>query len=222
MSDLRVGVLASGRGSNLQAILDACAEGRVDATPAVVASDNRDATALERAGKAGVPARFVDPEGRSRREHEEALADVLDGNDVELVCLAGYMRVLTDWFVDRYRGRLVNIHPSLLPSFKGLHGQRDALERGVKIAGCTTHLVTEEVDAGPIIMQAAVPVRADDDVDSLSQRILAREHEIYPRTIQLFAEDRIRVEDGTVHVEGGDEDPGPRALTWPPVDLEGD
>lgn len=222
MSDLRVGVLASGRGTNLQAILDACAEGRVDATPAVVVSDNRDATALDRAEKAGVPARFVDPEGRSRREHEEAVAAVLDEAVAELVCLAGYLRVLTDWFVDRYRGRLVNVHPSLLPSFKGLHGQRDALERGVKIAGCTTHLVTEDVDAGPIIMQAAVPVRADDDVDALAERILAQEHEIYPRTIQLFADDRIRLVDGTVHVEGQDEDPGPRVLAWPPVPLEGD
>jgi phosphoribosylglycinamide formyltransferase-1 len=220
MTDLRVAVLASGRGTNLQAILDACQDGRVDATPAVAVSDDRDAQALDRAEKAGVPARLVDPEDRSRREHEEAVADVVDGNDAELVCLAGYLRVLSDWFVERYRGRLVNVHPSILPSFKGLHGQRDALEHGVKVAGCTTHFVTEEVDAGPVIMQAAVPVAADDTVDDLADRILAQEHEIYPRTIQLFADDRISLEGRTVHIDGLDEDPRPRALRWPPVDLE--
>lgn len=201
MSHLRVGVLASGRGTNLQAILDASEAGEVDATVEVVVSDVADATALERARTHDVPAEFVDPEGLDREAHDRRVLEVLDVRDLDLVCLAGYMRILSAPFVARYRGRLVNIHPSLLPAFQGLHAQRQALEYGVRITGCTTHLVDEEVDHGPILLQAAVPVHPDDTEETLARRILAQEHVLYPRTIQLFAQDRVRVEGRRVTIE---------------------
>ncbi len=189
---LRVGVLASGRGSNLQAILDAIEAGQLAARVVVVVSDRADAQALDRARRHGVKAVFVDPRQHPEREvFDRAVAAVLDEHRVELVCLAGFMRILTPGFVAAYRDRIMNIHPALLPSFPGLHAQRQALAYGAKIAGATVHFVDEGVDTGPIILQAAVPVLDDDTEETLSARILAEEHRIYPRAIQLFAEGRL-------------------------------
>lgn len=224
MSRLRVGVLASGRGTNLQSILDASEAGEITADVVAVASDNGDAPALERAERHGVPHRFVDPAGLPREDHEDQVAAFLETHDVELVCLAGYMRLLTSGFLQRFPQRVVNIHPSLLPAFKGLAAQEQAWEYGVRIAGCTTHIVTEEMDHGPVLLQAAVPVLQDDDADTLAARILEKEHEIYPATVQLFAEDRVRVEGRRAIIEGGEaeagrdvDDAATPSLVWPPT-----
>lgn len=185
-------VLASGRGSNLQAILDAIEVGQLAARVVVVVSDRADAQALDRARRHGVKAVFVDPRQHPDREaFDRAVAAVLDEHRVELVCLAGFMRLLTPGFVAAYHDRIMNIHPALLPSFPGLHAQRQALAYGAKIAGATVHFVDEGVDTGPIILQAAVPVLDDDTEETLSARILVEEHRIYPRAIQLFAEGRL-------------------------------
>jgi phosphoribosylglycinamide formyltransferase-1 len=184
---LRIGVLVSGRGSNLQAILDAAAEGGLDAEVALVVSDRPDAPALCRAGERGVESRVVERKDFPNAEaFENAMAGALEERGVELVVLAGFMRVLGLAFVRRFEGRIVNIHPSLLPSFPGLHAQRQALRHGVKIAGCTVHLVDETLDGGPILAQAAVPVLEDDTEESLSERILKEEHKLLPETIQRF------------------------------------
>ena len=186
---LRVGVLASGRGSNLQAILDATRLPEFPARVVVVIADRERAMALERAAAAGVPGVFLDPKAYGDREaYDAALLACLDAHGVELVCLAGFMRILGAAFVRRLRGRLINIHPSLLPAFPGLHAQRQALEHGVKVAGVTVHFVDEGVDTGPIIAQASVPVRDDDTEESLSERILVQEHRLYPDVIRRFAE----------------------------------
>jgi len=187
-------VLASGRGSNLQAIIDAIEAGRLDALLAVVISDRPEAQALERARKHGAEALFLDPKLHQGREaFDRAVLAVLQEHRVELVCLAGFMRILTPIFVQTFKGRIMNIHPALLPAFPGLHAQRQALERGVKVAGATVHFVDEGVDTGPIILQAAVPVLEDDTEETLSARILAEEHRIYTRAIQLFAEGRLSI-----------------------------
>lgn len=192
---LRLGVLVSGRGSNLQSIMDAISEGRLAARVAVVVSNKAGAPALARARRAGIPAVFADPAAcGSREDHDAAVVRVLREHDVELVVLAGYMRLLTPIFIEAFRHRVVNIHPSLLPAFTGLHAQRQALGCGVKVAGCTVHFVDEGLDSGPIILQAAVPVLEDDTEESLSARILAEEHRIYPEAIGLIAEGRVRVE----------------------------
>jgi len=191
---LRVGVLASGRGSNLQAILDATRAPGFPARVAVVVADRERAVALERAAAAGVPAVFLDPKAyRDREAYDTALLACLERHRVELVCLAGFMRILGAPFVRALRGRLVNIHPSLLPAFPGLHAQRQALDHGVKIAGVTVHFVDEGVDTGPIIAQASVPVRDDDTEESLSERILVEEHRLYPEVVRRFAEGRLRL-----------------------------
>ena len=187
-----LGVLVSGRGSNLQAILDAIAAGRCPARVAVVASDRKDCAALDRARRAGVPAVHLDPAAwPDRAAFDRALARALDEHGVELVCLAGYMRVLSPEFVRRYPGRILNVHPALLPAFPGLHAVRQALEHGVKVAGATIHLVDEGVDTGPIVLQAAVPVREDDTEADLTARIQAEEHRLYPEAIRLLAEGRL-------------------------------
>ena len=199
---LGVGVLASGRGSNLQAILDEIACGRLDAAVRVVVSDIPDAFALERARLAGVPAVFVDPRDAGGKEtFERRVADVLRGHGVELVVLAGYMRILSPAFIARFEGRLLNIHPSLLPMFPGLNTHERALEEGVKIHGCTVHFVTAQLDHGPIVIQAAVPVRADDTPATLSARVLAQEHRIYPQAIRWFAEGSLVNLHGRVNVQ---------------------
>jgi phosphoribosylglycinamide formyltransferase-1 len=182
-----MGVLVSGRGSNLGAILDAAREGRLDAEVVLVVSDRPDASALRRAEERGVESRVAERKDFPDAESfENAIAGLLEERGVELVVLAGFMRVLGPAFVRRFAGRIVNIHPSLLPSFPGLHAQRQALRHGVKIAGCTVHLVDETLDGGPILAQAAVPVLEGDTEESLSERILKEEHKLLPETIQKF------------------------------------
>ncbi len=198
---LSLGVLVSGRGTNLQAILEAAATGRIPAAVRVVVSDNPKAQALKRAEKYGIPAVVVQPgDCRDRQAFDRRLIDTLVGYRVDLVCLAGFMRVLGPQVVQAFRGRIMNIHPSLLPAFPGLDAQRQALEYGVKVAGCTVHFVDEGVDTGPIILQAAVPVREDDDVESLAQRILEHEHRTYIEAIRLYAEGRLRIEGRCVKI----------------------
>lgn len=198
---LPVGVLASGRGSNLQAILDAIAAGRCPARVTVVLSDRRDAPALERARRAGVEAVHVDPARSSdRAAFDRAIQDVLEKHAVELVCLAGYLRLLTPGFVAAFRGRILNVHPALLPAFPGLHAQRQALAHGAKVTGATVHLVDEGTDTGPIVLQAAVPVRDDDTEATLAARILIEEHRLLPEAIRLFAEGRLDVRGRRVHI----------------------
>ena len=191
---LAVGVLASGRGSNLQAILDACARPAFPARVVVVISDRERSLALERARTAGVEALWMNPKDFTDREtFDLALVRELQARQVGLVCQAGYMRILSPVYIRAFAGRSLNIHPSLLPAFPGLHAQRQALEHGVKVAGATVHFADEAVDSGPIVMQAAVPVAPDDTEETLSARILAEEHRIYPEAIRLFAEGRLRI-----------------------------
>ncbi len=195
--------LISGRGSNLEAILR-CARAEdwarmLEARVACVISNRANAAGLAFARDAGVPARVIaHGDFASREAFEAALADAIDADAPALVVLAGFMRVLTPRFVDRYQGRLINIHPSLLPLFPGLHTHRRALEAGVKVHGCTVHFVSGEVDGGPIIAQAAVGVRADDTEDSLAARVLAQEHCLLPRCVRWICEGRIRLENGRV------------------------
>jgi phosphoribosylglycinamide formyltransferase-1 len=192
---LRLGVLASGRGSNLQAIIDAIEKGTLEALLAVVLSNKSDAPALERARKHGAPAIFLDPKATPGREqYDHVLLEQLRKHDVELVALAGYMRIVTPVLIDAYRYRMMNIHPSLLPAFPGLAAQKQALDWGVKTSGCTVHFVTEGVDTGPIIRQAAVPVCEGDTEETLAARILVEEHRLYPEAIQFFAQGRLTVE----------------------------
>ncbi len=182
----RVAVLISGRGSNLQSIIDAIADRRLDATLAVVVSNRADAVGLTRAKDAGIEALFLSPTAYPDREaYDGAIAQLLLARDVNLVCLAGYMRVVGPRLLTAFPNRILNIHPSLLPSFPGLHAQRQALEHGVAVSGATVHLVTDGLDDGPIVLQAAVPVRSDDTEDTLSARILSEEHRIYPEAIQI-------------------------------------
>lgn len=199
---LRLAVLASGRGSNLGAILDACRGTDFPARVALVVSDREQAHALTRARHQGVQAVFLDPKAHGdRAAYDAALLATLDGHRVGLVCLAGFMRLLGPAFVAAWRGRLMNVHPALLPAFPGLHAQRQALEYGVRVAGATVHLVDDGVDTGPIILQASVPVRADDTEASLSARILVEEHRLYPEAIRLFAEGRLALDGRRVRVK---------------------
>lgn len=196
MDRLRVGVLASGRGSNLAAILDRSLAGDIDVEVAIVLSDVENATALDRARAAGVPAMYIPP-GRFRSrlepETERRYVETLREHDVALVALAGFMRILHDDFLNSFAGGVVNIHPSLLPSFPGLDAQRQAIEHGVKWSGATVHFVDAGVDSGPIILQAAVPVLDEDTPESLAARIIHEEHRIYPEALQLIAERRIAI-----------------------------
>jgi len=197
----RIGALISGRGSNLAAILQASAAGRIPAPVALVVSNVAGAPGLDHARRAGVRHEVIDHRGSAgREEHDRTVAALLDDAGVTLVCLAGYMRLLSPWFLGRYRGRVLNIHPSLLPAFPGLHAQRQALRHGAKVTGCTVHIVDEGLDSGPIVLQAAVPVEADDDEEALSARILRQEHRIYPEAIRLFCEDRLEVIGRTVRI----------------------
>jgi len=192
---LRVGVLVSGRGSNLQALLDASARREYPAEVVVVISDRERAPALDRARAAGVEALFVNPKDFADRESFDlALVRELTARRVDLACNAGFMRILSAAYVRAFAGKAMNIHPSLLPAFPGLHAQRQALEHGAKVAGVTVHFVDEgPVDAGPIILQASVPVLQDDTEESLSARILAEEHRLYPEAVRLFAEGRLSI-----------------------------
>jgi phosphoribosylglycinamide formyltransferase-1 len=199
-----VGVLASGRGSNLEAILDAAAAADYPAEVVLVVSDRERAPALERARSRAVPAIFLDAKAHADRDaYEASLLAILREHKVELVCLAGFMRILGPLLVDAFRGRILNIHPSLLPAFPGLGAQRQALEYGVRIAGATVHFVDGGVDTGPIVLQASVPVHGGDTEASLSARILAEEHRLYPQAIQLFAAGQLRIAGRRVLVETG-------------------
>jgi phosphoribosylglycinamide formyltransferase-1 len=203
---LRVAVLASGRGSNLQAMIDAIEARQVQAKIVAVISNKKDAVALERARKHGLTDLFVDPKpfaGRpdSREAYDRAILEVLQQHEVELVLLAGYMKIVTAVLVNAYANRMMNIHPSLLPSFPGLDVQKKAIDWGCKLAGCTVHFVTEGVDEGPIIIQAAVPILDDDTAETLAARILVQEHTIYPRAVSLFAEGRLRVDGRRVFID---------------------
>jgi phosphoribosylglycinamide formyltransferase-1 len=198
----RAGVLVSGRGSNLQALLDAARAGRLGGEVAVVVSNVAAAPALDKARAAGVPAVVCDHRGRPREEHDRAVLRVLQEHGVDLVCLAGYMRLLSPPFLSAFPHRVVNIHPSLLPAFPGLDAQRQAWEHGVKVSGATVHLVEEALDAGPIVMQEAVEVRPGDTPDMLAARILEAEHRIYPRAVRLLLSGRWRLEGRRVVSEG--------------------
>jgi phosphoribosylglycinamide formyltransferase 1 len=191
---LAVGVLVSGRGSNLQALLDACAAPEFPARVVVVISDREHAPALQRARAAGIEAVWINPKDFATRESFDlTLVRELEKRQVGLVCNAGFMRILSPVYVQAFAGRALNIHPSLLPAFPGLHAQRQALEHGAKVAGCTVHFVDEAVDAGPIVLQAAVPVEPDDTEETLSALILKEEHRIYPNAVRLFAEGRLQI-----------------------------
>ncbi len=205
---LRVAVLASGRGSNLQAVIDAIEAGQVQAKIVAVISNKKEAVALERARTHKLTDIFVDPKpyaGRpdSREAYDRELLQILNQHDVKLVLLAGYMKIVTKVLVDAFANRMMNIHPSLLPSFPGLDVQKKAIDWGCKLAGCTVHFVTEGVDEGPIILQAAVPILDQDTSETLAARILQQEHKIYPKAVQLFAQGRLRVEGRRVFIEEG-------------------
>ncbi|MFM8550700.1 MAG: phosphoribosylglycinamide formyltransferase [Nitrospiraceae bacterium] len=207
MPKLRLGVLASGRGSNLQAIIDAIEAGTLQAEIALVLSNKQEAVVLERARKHRIETHFLDPKPfkdrpDAREAYDRAILEVLGKHRVELVILAGYMKIVTSVLIDAYTNRMMNIHPSLLPSFPGLEVQKKALDWGVKIAGCTVHFVTEGVDEGPIIAQAAVPILDGDTPEVLAARILVQEHKLYPRAIQLYAEGKLKVEGRRVVVAG--------------------
>ena len=194
-------ILISGRGSNMQAIIEANLPVRV----AAVISNRSEAAGLAWAAKRGIATQSVDHRAYETREaFDAALAGAIETHRPDLVVLAGFMRILGDLFVARFSGRMLNIHPSLLPVFPGLHTHRRAIEEGVKVHGTTVHFVTPALDHGPIVIQAAVPVLPDDDEDSLSARVLAEEHRIYPRAVRWFVEDRLVVRDVVVRVKGGD------------------
>lgn len=209
MAALRLGVLASGRGSDLQSLLDAHQQGLIRSNVVCVVSDKKDAKALDRARNNKIPAIAIEavaglPVAERRRKHEEAILQELQRHEVSLVVLAGYMRILTPFLIKAYPNRIINIHPALLPSFPGAHGQKQALDYGVRIAGCTTHFVDELVDHGANILQAAVAVKPDDTEQTLSKRILAAEHQILPRTVQLLEEGRIRIDGRHARIDGND------------------
>jgi len=199
-------VLVSGNGSNLQALIDACAAPEYPAQIVLVISNNAQAFALSRAREANLPAQVIEHGAfPSREEFEAALLRALAEHDVRLLCLAGFMRLLSPGFLRSFPGRVMNIHPALLPSFPGLHGARQALAHGVKITGCTVHFVDEGTDTGPVIVQAAVPVLPDDDEASLASRILEEEHRIYPLAVRWFAEGAMAVQGRRVSVRGAPE-----------------
>jgi phosphoribosylglycinamide formyltransferase 1 len=212
----RVGVLISGRGSNLAALIAAAAAPDYPAVVAVVVSNRPDAAGLPRAAAAGVETAVVDHKAfADRLTFEHALDRALGDAEVEIVCLAGFMRLFTPWFVERWAGRMLNIHPSLLPAFRGVDTHAQALEAGVLIHGCTVHFVTDDLDAGPIVAQAAVAVRPDDTAETLAARVLAQEHRIYPMALRMVCEGSVRLVGDRVRHERHWSDDG--ALTAPPV-----
>jgi phosphoribosylglycinamide formyltransferase-1 len=213
-----IAVLVSGGGTNLQSIIDAIEAKRLDAKIEVVLSNRADAYGLVRAKKHGVATEVLDHKNFSSRDaYDQAVVDLLRARGVELVVLAGFMRLLSPVFVRAYSNRIMNIHPALLPSFPGLHVQKKAVEHGVRFSGCTVHFVNEECDEGPIIIQAVVPVFPDDTEETLAARILRQEHQIYPRAIQLYAEGRLRVVGRKVMVDKQRKDDS-QVLIQPPLE----
>jgi phosphoribosylglycinamide formyltransferase-1 len=213
-----IGVLISGSGTNLQAIIDAIQAKKLDANIEVVLSNKADAYGLARAQNHGIRTEVLDHKAFASREaYDQAVVDLLRARGVELVVLAGFMRLLSPVFIKAYSNRIINIHPALLPSFPGLHVQKKALDHGVRFAGCTVHFVNEDCDEGPIIIQAVVPVFPDDSEEQLAARILKQEHRIYPRAIQLYAEGRLHVVGRRVLVDRLAKDES-QALIQPPLD----
>ena len=216
VSKLKTAVLISGRGSNLQSLIDAVSAHGFPAEISLVISNLPDAGGLERAANANILTQVIPHKDyKIRQEFDEALDVALRAKDIQLVCLAGFMRLLTPWFVERWQDKLINIHPSLLPSFKGLHTHRQALAAGIKIHGCTVHFVRPHVDDGPIIVQAAVPVYADDTEETLAARVLIEEHKIYPAALRWIAENRVNVMDAKVFL--ANEFKSNRVLNVPPI-----
>jgi phosphoribosylglycinamide formyltransferase-1 len=200
---VNLGVLVSGSGSNLQSVIDNIEKGTLPAKIRIIISNNPEAFAIERARKHNIPAVVIEPKGTgSREEYDQKLVDALKSHDVELVVLAGFMRVLSPLFLRAFPMRIMNIHPAILPSFPGTHGQKKAFDYGVKFSGCTVHFADEGVDTGPIIIQGIVPVYDTDTEETLSQRILKEEHRIYPKAIKLYAEGKLLVEGRKVRVKG--------------------
>jgi phosphoribosylglycinamide formyltransferase 1 len=199
---LRIAVLVSGRGSNLEALLETTRRSEFPARVVLVVSDRERARALERAAAHGVPSVFLNPKDFGDRDtYDAALSRVLEEHRIGLVCLAGFMRILGGAFVRAWHGRLMNVHPSLLPAFPGLHPQRQALDAGARISGATVHFVDEGIDTGPIVLQSSVPVEAEDTEETLAARILVEEHRLYPQAVRLFAEGRLRIAGRKVIVE---------------------
>lgn len=190
----KLAVLVSGRGSNLQAIIDSIENNNLAAEISLVLSNVKEAYALERGKKHGLESIFLDPKKfPTRADYEQQMIDLLQSKSIDLVCLAGFMRILGKKFIETFLGKIINIHPSLLPAFPGLDVQRKALEHGAKFSGCTVHFVNEEVDGGPIILQSAVPIHDEDDTESLTKRILEQEHILYPEAIRLIIENNIEI-----------------------------
>ncbi len=197
----RIGVLISGRGTNLQALIDAQSRGELGGEVVIVISNKSKAQGLERARRAGIKTEIITKKDYPvREEHDRAVVKVLQEHEVDLVVLAGYMRILTEEFINAFPNRIINVHPSLLPAFKGLKAQWQAVEYGVKVSGCTTHFVVPDMDAGPIILQTAVPVYDDDTGETLAERTLPEEHKILVRSVRLFCEDKLRVEGRRVRI----------------------
>jgi phosphoribosylglycinamide formyltransferase-1 len=205
---LRLGILISGRGSNFEAIANSIARYKLDAEIAIVISNRASAPGLDIARERGIPIRVIPSQGLEREAYDRVVVDELRTHDVELVCLAGFMRLLSAHFVRSFPNRVINIHPSLLPAFPGLDAQRQALDHGVKITGCTVHFVDEFLDSGPILIQAAVPVLDGDTVETLSARILVQEHFVYSKAIQLIVDDVVVIEGRRVRIREVADPPG--------------
>jgi len=199
---INIGVLVSGRGTNLQAIIEAIEEGKIAGEIKVVMSDNPDAYALKRAQRYHIATRYIHfKEFKNREDYDKEIIKTLKEKKIDLVVLAGYMRILSPYFIRSYKNKIMNIHPALLPSFPGLHAQKQAVEHGAKISGCTVHFVDEGIDSGPIILQKAVEVSDDDTEESLAEKILKEEHQIYPQAIQLFSEGRLIIKGRRIFIK---------------------
>ena len=199
---INIGILASGRGTNLQAIIEAVEDGRIEGKIKIVISDNSDAYALKRAQQNNIDTQYIDFKSfKNREDYDKKVIECLKEKGVELIVLAGYMRILTPYFIKTCKNRIINIHPALLPSFPGLHAQRQAIEYGAKVSGCTVHFVDEGVDSGPIVLQRAVEIKDDDTEESLAERILKEEHQIYPQAIQLFCQGRLIIKGRRVFIK---------------------
>jgi len=199
---VNIGVLASGRGTNLQAIIEAIEEGKIEGRISIVISDNQDAFALKRAEQYHIDTRYINfKEFKNREGCDKEIIKTLKEKKINLVVLAGYMRIISPYFIKMYKNKIMNIHPALLPSFPGLHVQKKTIDYGVKVSGCTVHFVDEGLDSGPIILQQAVEVKDNDTEESLAERILREEHRIYPRAIQLFCEGRLVIKGRKVFIK---------------------
>ena len=199
---VNIGVLVSGRGTNLQAIIEAVEEGRIEGKIKIVISDNRNAFALKRAAQNSIETQYIDFKSfKNREDYDKEIIKTMKKKKVDLVVLAGYMRILSPYFIRTYKNKIMNIHPALLPSFLGLHAQRQAVEYGVKVSGCTVHFVDEGVDSGPIILQKVVEVSDDDTEESLAEKILKEEHQVYPQAIQLFCQGRLIIKGRKVFIK---------------------